>query len=90
MRSVKSVCVWLGIATHSKTKCETAEETQEHILEHCKDKIRTDLGKVTTQDIFDDLEKLKITAEKSWKKLNAAPLTYGVSDLAYQGRHELN
>ena len=42
--------------------CKTAEETQEHVLEKCMNKNRTEVGNVMTQDIFkEDSEKLKFT-----------------------------
>ena len=42
--------------------CKTAEETQEHVLEKCMNKNRTEVGNVMTQDIFkEDPEKLKFT-----------------------------
>ena len=43
--------------------CKEEEENQEHVLEHCKNEKRKRLGKVTTEDIFEEsTEKLKDTA----------------------------
>ena len=43
--------------------CNETEESQEHVLEECKNEIRTKLGKITTQDIFEEnTEKLTATA----------------------------
>ena len=44
--------------------CKEGEESQEHVLEHCKNEKRKMIGKVTTRDIFEENPvKLKTTAE---------------------------
>ena len=43
--------------------CKKEEENQEHVLEHCKSEKRKKIGKVSTEDIFEEnTEKLKETA----------------------------
>ena len=43
--------------------CKEEEENQEHVLEHCKSEKRKRIGKVTTEDIFEEnTDKLKETA----------------------------
>ena len=45
--------------------CRTGEETQEHILEECDNIDRTNIGKITKDDIFEECPmKLKNTAKK--------------------------
>ena len=49
--------------------CNETEESQEHILEKCKNEKRTELGKVTTQDTFEENTE-KLTDSKLNKKNN--------------------
>ncbi len=49
----------------TRRKCKREEETQEHILEQCKELHENDMTKIRKTEIFeDDPEKLKTTAKK--------------------------
>ena len=65
---------------YSDTKCrwcKTEEETQQHIMEECEEINRSEIGKITTKEIFtEEIENIRRTARKIIKikeTLSAAP-----------------